>query len=273
MSNGGSLRLVDAMTGAVLKTVKVPGEVLSLDPTGKRLYVLTGTGGTTPSGNSYSSGTVVEIDATDGQVIASASRLGASLASIFAAAKGVFVIKSGSAENPVQLLGAATLAPVPLPSRLETELEANPGSGPDVAVAQTSTETFLGSRGALTCLAQNASETRSTLELELVELPWTVFANRGTTVYAWSTSRGYRQLPSSRQCSRLRAAQSDRWSQVVRPSTLIELRTHESDRISGRFAFAAPCGEARFRTGIGQGMPPGSGLETAATRAPRMPIE
>jgi hypothetical protein len=190
VSNGTALRLVDLVDGRVTRTIDIPALELSVDPTGHRLYALA-------TGSGYRTGTIVELDAHTGSVLA-IRWTALSPTQIAASAAGVYLLDTGRSHQPVVFLGERSLRPASLPVALESALATTLENGDEVTTAPLKHGAVVGSAGRLTCISQDASSIRASTALAPHGASWHVFAQRGETLFAWD-------VPSIEGSSRIEA--------------------------------------------------------------------
>jgi hypothetical protein len=199
VSNGAALRLVDLANGKVARTLNIPALDLSVDSSGHRLYVLTGTGGSSTTGSAYRPGTIVELDARTGTIVATSTRWTSSpQLQIAASAAGVYLLDTGRADQSVAFLDDRGLRSVDLPAALESTLSTSVQSGDDLTTAPIDDGVVIGSVGRLTCVAPGATSARASTALAPGSISWAVFAQRAGTLFAWN-------LPSTEESSRIEA--------------------------------------------------------------------
>jgi hypothetical protein len=188
ISDGAALWLVDLASGTVRRTVRIPGLDLSVDPSGRHLYVLTGSGGSTTSGPKYRAGTIVELDGRTGSIVASSMQWTSSpRLRIAASAEGVYLIDAARPHRSVVFLDARNLRPAVLPAALESDLARSLGSEDEVTAAAVDHSEVFGSPGRLTCAASGAPSLAGTALTPKGD-SWAVFGQRGATLFAWDIS-------------------------------------------------------------------------------------
>jgi hypothetical protein len=189
VSDGRELRLVDLASGLVRRTVAIPGLELSIDPTGRHLYVVTGTGGSTTAGSTYRPGTIVELDERTGLILATSAQWTSSPQLRIAASEaGVYLLDTGRAHRAAVFLEAGDLRSVTLPTALESGLARTFERGDDVTMAPDDHGAVFGSPGRLTCVSSGANSPLAITALAPEGDSWEVFGQRGATLFAWDSS-------------------------------------------------------------------------------------
>jgi hypothetical protein len=189
VSDGAALHLVDLVDGKVHRTIDIPALDLSVDPTGRRLYVLTGTSASTTTAPAYRADTILELNNRTGSIAATSTRWAASpRLQIAASTAGVYLLDTGRARQSMVLLNARSLRPVNLPTALESTLATSLRKGEDVTTAPVDHGIVVGSAGRLTCTSPRATSVRVSTALAPGSVSWDVFAHQGTTLFAWSVS-------------------------------------------------------------------------------------
>jgi hypothetical protein len=198
IGNGAALRLVDITSGKVRRLVKIPALNLSVDPSGSRLYVLTGPGGSTRSGTSYRAGTIVELNDSTGAIVTTTDEWTASpRMQISASVGGVYLLDTGR-QHPVVLLDSQGLRPVDLPAPLESTLAQTFQRGQEVTIAPVAHGVVVSSTDRLTCISAGAASIRASTALTASSISWTVFARQAGTLFLWTA-------PSTQESSRIEA--------------------------------------------------------------------
>jgi hypothetical protein len=199
VSNGAALRLVDVADGKVRRTLSIPALDLSVDPTGRHLYVLTGTGGSTTTGSPYRTGTIVELNDRTGSIVATSNQWTSSpQLQLAASAAGVYLLDTGRAQRSVVFLDARGLRSVDLPAALESTLATTLQRGDEVTATPVDHGVVFGSAGRLTCVSPGAISLRASTALAPDRVSWNVFTQRGQTLFAWN-------VPSTEESSRIEA--------------------------------------------------------------------
>lgn len=189
ISDGGELRLVDLASGKVRRTLPIPGLDLSIDPSGRHLYVVTGTGGSTTASSAYQPGTIVELDERTGLILATSAQWTSSPQLRIAASDGgVYLLDTGRAHRSVVFLEARNLRPVILPTALESVLGRTLERGEEVTTASVDHGAVFGSPGRLTCVSSGATSLVASTSLAPEGESWEVFGQRGETLFAWDGS-------------------------------------------------------------------------------------
>jgi hypothetical protein len=186
VGDGGSLRLIDLADGKVRRLVKIPALNVSVDPTGNRLYVLTGTGGSTRSGTSYRADTIVELNDRTGAIVTTTDEWTASpRMQISASVEGVYLLDTGT-QHPVVLLDSQSLRPVDLPAPFESTLAKTFQRGQEVTIAPVAHGVVVSSTGRLTCISHGAASIRASTTFATSSISSSVFARQGGTLFVWN---------------------------------------------------------------------------------------